>query len=477
MRAAARLIAVAIAVLPRAVAAQADAGAASASDEAARTEAQAAAALRAAQETEARLIELQRQLDALQRERASYDDVRRRLDAIEAQQAKQGTGRGFADWASVPGPQDAILFRQDGFAVRSPNGRFLFRPGVRLQTIYEGRIAGAGPMDTARQDASVFTLAHAELLFEGHAVSRAFEYRLELDFADTATGIVKDAFVQGVLGEYAAVRVGRVRVPYGYQTQLWNGYLELVDVAEATRAFTLDRDVGLMVVGRPFGRRLHYQVAALDGPRTCPPSADLPCDPVDLAYAARIVAAPFGPLPVYEGDEEDHKRPLLQVGVSGAYLLLPTDVRERTAMVAAPLDLDRNGRVDNVSVWQGAAELRAVYRGASLQAEWFGRREHPGANVPDRNTWGAYGQAGYFVVPRHLQVLARVGRTDQPLYGSPALQRALLGTQTTEVSGGISAYLHGHAAKVQVEYTHLSTPDALSAPTVDRIRAGVQLAF
>jgi hypothetical protein len=41
----------------------------------------------------------------------------------------------------------------------------------------------------------------------------------------------------------------------------------------------------------------------------------------------------------------------------------------------------------------------------------------------------------------------------------------------------VSAYLAGHDAKLQVDYTHLSTDDALSTPTVHRIRAAVQLAF
>jgi hypothetical protein len=112
-----------------------------------------------------------------------------------------------------------------------------------------------------------------------------------------------------------------------------------------------------------------------------------------------------------------------------------------------------------------------------LQAEWFGRREHPGAQLPDRDYWGAYGQAGYFVLPRRLQVVARVGRTDQPLYGITAADRLARGSETTEVGGGLSAYLRGHDAKLQVDYAYLATPDARSAPFVNRLRAAIQLAF
>ena len=47
----------------------------------------------------------------------------------------------------------------------------------------------------------------------------------------------------------------------------------------------------------------------------------------------------------------------------------------------------------------------------------------------------------------------------------------------------MNAYLRGHRMKLQVDYTHLHAEDratgleAGSAPTVNRVRAAVQLAF
>jgi len=447
-------------------------------EDAARDEAQGAAALRAAAQADVRLIEMQRQLDALERERASYDDIRARLDGLEARQRALAAAAS-RDWMSAGDGTGAVRFSQDGVVIRSPNDRFLLRPELRLQTIYEGDFAKAGTGDGARPDSSTFAFAHAELLLEGHAVSRRFEYRFELDFADTQAGIAKDAFVQWRFGDLLALRAGQFRVPYGLETQYWNASLELVDVAQATSAFTLARDVGVMALGRPLAGRLQYQLAATNGPRgLCPPNDDnLRCDAVDLAYAARLVAAPFGPLPLVEGDVDGQRHPLVAVGVSGAYELVPTDVRARTGVIDASLDVDGNGRVDNVSVWQGAAELRAMFRGASVQGEWLARREHAGGGEADRTFWGAYGQASYFVLPHHLQLVGRVGRSELPLYGATIVERALRGARTTEESVGLSTYLRGHDAKLQVDYTHLSTPGAMSAPVVDRVRAAVQLAF
>jgi hypothetical protein len=438
---------------------------------------QGAAALRATQELESHVIELQRQLDAMERERAAFDDVRQRLDALERRQAALAQAQ-RGDWTSVP-MADGVRVTPGGVVFRSPGNRFLLRPGLRLQSVYEADLATTGPADSARPNSSAFALTHAELLFEGHAFSPRLEYRFELDFAETLPQIAKDAFLQWRVGPSLAVRAGQFKVPYGLETQYWNALLEFVDVSQATAAFTLGRDVGLEVVGRPLAGRLQYQVAAFNGPRgPCPRNIDgLKCDQVDLAYAARVVAAPFGPLPAHEGDLEGEARPRLAVGVSGAYQLLPTDVRLRSDVPNAPLDVDQDGRVDNVGVLQGAVELRALWRGASLQAEWFGRREDPGAGAPNRSYFGVYGQAGYFVIAHHLQLVARVGRTDLPLYGFSAADRLLRGTETTEEVGGVNAYLRGHDVKLQVDYTHSSSSDALSAPTVHRIRAAVQMAY
>jgi phosphate-selective porin O/P len=446
-------------------------------DAAARDQAAGAAALHAAQELEARVIELRSELDAMARERASYEDLRRRVDDLETRQATLRQGAP-GEWTSVRG-DDGLRVSPDEIVIRSPGNRFLLRPGLRLQALYEADLATTGPSDLARPDSSAFALSHAELLFEGHAVSPRFEYRLELDFAETLPAIAKDAFVQWRFTRSLGLRVGQFKVPYGLETQYWNALLEFVDVAQATAAFSLDREVGVMLVGRPLAGRLQYQLAVTDGPRApCPALPSGPqCDQVDLAYAARIVAAPFGPLPPYEGDLEGQRRPLLSVGVSGAFLLVPTDVRARTGVTNALLDVDLDGRVDNVEVLQGGVELRAMFRGASLQAEWLGRHEQPGAGQADRSYWGAYGQAGYFVLAHHLEAVVRVGRTDLPLYGLSAVDRALRGSQTTEESAGFNAYLRGHNAKLQIDYTHSSTPDAQSAPTVHRIRAALQLAF
>ena len=160
-------------------------------DAAARAEAEAAASQRAVQDLEAQVIELRRTLEAVDRQRQAFDDVRRRLDELEGRLSESERRRdegapGDADEAHV------VRFRDDGFFVGSPDRRFLLRPRLRLQTVYEGVLVGRGAADPAPPNRSGFTLEHAEVILEGHVADPRFEYRLQIDVAEAPT--VNDAF-------------------------------------------------------------------------------------------------------------------------------------------------------------------------------------------------------------------------------------------------------------------------------------------
>jgi hypothetical protein len=436
-------------------------------------ETQAAAAQRAAQEAEAQVIELRRQLEALERQRAGYDDVRRRLDEIDARQ-RESDRRAAADGNA---PETSVVrFRDDGLEIRSPDNGFYLRPMVRVQAIYTGVIATQGAQDPAPPDVSGFSLGRAEMILEGHVGGPFFQYRLQLDAAQSPS--LKDAYVAWHPARRLSIEGGQFKVPYGLQRQYWKAELEFINISAPMAAFSLERDLGLMVIARLVPGRLTVQAGLLDGS-----GANLPNNNIDLAYALRVVATPFGPLPASEGDIEGHVRPLLSVGVAGYYNLAPTDVLARCDLpnacpgVSMPLaDSDGDGRIDNVAVWQGGFELRGLWRGAALQAELFGRLEDPGTAGPSRSYWGGYVQGSYFLLPHRLQVAARAGHTELPLYGATAEQRLLAGSSQNEQSAVVSSYLRGHRVKAQVQYSHL-TSDGQTAPSANRIQAAVQVGF
>jgi hypothetical protein len=440
-----------------------------------KSEAELEASRKAVQDLEAQVIELRRTIETFDRSRASVDDIRRRLDELDARLAENDR-RDDALATGAGGEAALFKFRDDGFAMRSPNGRFVLVPHLRLQAVYTGALASQGTQDGAPPDLSSFAVTHAELILDGHVVARQLSYRFQFDASESPA--LNDAYIQAAPMRAFAARAGQFKLPYGLQRRTWSGALEFVDVSAATAAFTPGRDMGLMVLGRPLAGRLAYELAATNG--TGP---GVPNNNIDLAYTARVAASPWGELPPGEGDLEWHARPLAMLGVAGYYNLVPTDVVVRTGNPTANTDVDNDGRMDNVGIWQGNVELRALWRGAALQAEWFGRYEIPGGITASRSYWGGYVQASYFVIRSRLQVAARIGHTDVPRYGSTPEERALFGTRNSEQSGAVNWYLSGHRVKAQVEYTHSSGEDAATglpagtAPDIHRVRAAFQLGF
>jgi len=426
------------------------------------------------QDLEAKLIQLQRELDGLQKQRAAWDDMRRTLDELGPRVDE--LARRVEQPPLSPRPSPLLPPRLPRHALVRTDGSTVFLPEVRLQAGYAGTLVDRGPGQKSAPDTSTFLVQHAELLFEGNVFRDRFEYRLLFDFVDPQ--VLKDAFVQWRHRNLIAVRVGQFKVPFGFQRYLRSTYYDFVDLSETMTAFSLERDVGLMILGRPMGGRLQYQLAVTNGA-----GAGRLNDNRDLAYTARVVAAPWGGLPDSEGDLVGQQRPLLSIGGAGYFNLAPTDVMARTGNPQANTDIDNNGRVDNVEIWQGAVELRVHFRGAALQAELFRRLEHPGAGVADRTFGGEYLQASYFVIPHFLAVDGRVERTDLPLYGATLAQRKASGDHVDGQTAGVSAFLHGHDLKFQADYTHLRTHNVVSpvgtfySPDSHRLRVSAQLMF
>ncbi len=237
------------------------------------------------QDLEARLIQLQRELDGLQKQRAAWEDMRRTLDELgpRVDELSRRVEQPPAQSRPSPlrNPSESSRFFRNG------DGSSWLRPEVRLQAGYAGTLVQEGPGQKSPPDTSTFLIQHAELQFEGNLLQRRFEYRLLFDFVDPQ--YLKDAFVQWRHGSWIAVRVGQYKLPFGFQRYLRSTYYDFVDLSETMTAFSLERDIGVMVLGRPLGGRLQYQLAVTNGA-----GAGKLNENRDLAYTARVVAAPWG---------------------------------------------------------------------------------------------------------------------------------------------------------------------------------------
>ncbi|HZS38080.1 MAG TPA: hypothetical protein VFF06_14685 [Polyangia bacterium] len=401
-------------------------------------------ALEALHDLDNRLGALEREVDRSAGARAADADVRRALDSLRADlddvslRLARAQARQNQHTATTP----FSFGYDDGLALHTAIVDVTLNAGV--QPRYTGTIRPP-PVENG----SSFELHHAQLALAA-SVLEVFGVQALFDFGAQFTDAGGLAMVRTLAAEvrplgWLTVRGGRLRVPFGRQRVLSELRLTLVDQAIATRALTFGEDQGALVELRFFGDKLIAQAAVTNG-ASGPSQARN--DNLDLAYTARVVAQPLGPLAPVEGDRARTPRPRFAVGASFQYDLSPTDL-------PPPLDdAAHRGRVDNVELISFGAEAAFKWRGFAFEGEYFLRRERPGFGRPERLFQGGYGQ-GSAMIWRGLELAARVSYAELPSLRRPPL--GVLGdapANALEAGGGVAWYQWGENLKAQLGYAY-----------------------
>jgi phosphate-selective porin OprO and OprP len=398
--------------------------------------------------------EARQELDNL---RAALGDLRERVARLEYE-ARLRRDEGFG--ADREGP---VLYSADGAFALGLGALLKFRAEAL------GREEG--------QNEFGFSLKNAKLILDGHAFSPNLRFAFQADFgrgeavlqdyvpADSGgvRAVLEDYFVEvSRWAPWAVFRFGQFKVPFGRQRLAPSSALQLTDLSVATQHFELGRDIGLELQGDLDEGRLAWWAAALNG---AGPNAAAN-DNQDLLWVLRVVLSPWGPVPLSEGDVAGQPTPKVSVGGSIAYTLRPTDIVARTGNPGADYDQDGDGHVDNVAQTSVALEATAHWRGASLELEYDHRKEDAGAvllfdggQAQAKSYDGMHVQAGYFVIPAHLEAAFRAAFADPSGYGLLAAERAQLPDRIRELAVVLSYLRYGHHLKLQGEYANLhATP-------------------
>ena len=109
-------------------------------------------------------------------------------------------------------------------------------------------------------------------------------------------------------------------------------------------------------------------------------------------------------------------------------------------------------------VWMYSVDAGMKYQGWSLNTEFFFQFIQdfdPDAAVDELNTYGAFTEAGYFIIPETLELIARISRiNDQG--GSPS---------SDEYAAGANLYLDGYDLRLTFDVSVLDgTPANNSGP-------------
>jgi phosphate-selective porin OprO/OprP len=385
-----------------------------------------------------------------------------------------------ADFKEVAAAKPVAYQPGKGFTFTSPDGKFQLSLGGRGQFQY--RYLDPDDGNAPAQEVSEWRVRRFKVYMGGYAYTKALTYRVQADLAKSGNvQMLDDAWINYRFIDEAQLQAGQFKMPFSRGELTSDGALQFVDRANAVDAFKPSYDIGAMVQGRAAGGKLAYNAGLFNGTGqggTRKTNSG--------AWAARVVFDPFGEMRYNEPDLENTPDPLLSLGAGyfantlerngNATFLDTTSSTPPYAGTAGWLGkaaanttiFDNTERVD---VGTYGVDAAFKWRGLSMQGEYFGGKADGKSTGNKVHSRGYYAQAGYFLLPKRLEVAARYSGVDPDRDKSRDLQ--------LEGTGAVSYYFQGHNFKMQGDYTNIHTQrGAGNNPTDDRqVRVQAQLTF
>ncbi len=318
-----------------------------------------------------------------------------------------------------------------GFYIRSADEQFLLKIGGWMHVRWTGlnrqtdnpRRAGRQKQD----DINGIDIEDLRVIFSGHIHTPKFRYTLVIT-GDTDQEHAWRTYRGWLTYEFDKafqVSAGLLKLPFGRQEPWGKAVLQFVDRSLANETFKLTRAAGAMLHGT-VAERLTYAVAVVNGLNNQDDRVTQEELDTNFAYVARLEAHILGKPIRTESDLAYSKDPQMEVGLSFAQNddngdrrtsgFYPIPDRVRRGRGIGP-----NGPVDltGTDLTQFGADAAFRCRGFSATAEYWlraidGESELSAwERLTGRDDWthaqGGYFQAGYFIIPRRVELAARLG--------------------------------------------------------------------
>jgi hypothetical protein len=269
------------------------------------------------------------------------------------------------------------------------------------------------------------------------------------------------------------IKVGQMITPFSRTFLTPVPKLMWATFSPANDYFRADRDVGALLYGYPDGKgRFEYYTGVFNGNRINQKSNDNLSPEVIVRLAGTVFGAPVGTKghQVYDevpGLQPDRSPPTLRLGVNAAFNLV-----DRTKQVFDPAtstfkDVPAGEeRADTVG-----GDVSFAAGGFVTQAEVYARR---GLRTDGTRyvAVGAYAHAAYFIVPKWVEMGARVSVLDTNVdVGSVDL---------TAYEGQVAVYFLGHHLKTSFRYSLYDSSGvgtSYAKGTTHALLCNLQLAF
>lgn len=356
--------------------------------------------------------------------------------------------------AQASKPEVKVSFDND-FHLATEDNKFtmnihgLFQPRfTEFVANSDAKALGASP--TADSDFDIYL---GRLAFSGSAFDPSIKYFVQFQGStstNTNNVFFLDWFAQKEFSPELSVQMGRSWTPYSYENFLNPGNFMFPDFSVAEYAFALSRSVNFEATGQ--AGKLGYALMITDSV----PGLDAGTQENfnnKLGFIGHVqydILAPYG---YEESAPEGASSPELSIWSSAAYN--PVNAASGLSNQTAG---DRTvGATTTVGFRDGWF---------SLQNTGFYRRTLSDTE-PDFNAWGYSEQAGYYLIPKRVEI---DGRISGVLWGAPDFLVVTPGSEVntwyagpnfpyhriTEHSVGFNYYLYGHNTKIQTAYSYLT---------------------
>lgn len=332
--------------------------------------------------------------------------------------------------AKAAGSEMAKTYYSSGTRFEFPDTGFTTKLNTLIQTRYEFT-----DNDKGTPDVSGFDVTKARIGVSGTALHNEFSYMLEGDFAGQSASLT-DAYIQWQACDNVWARMGQWKTPLSRQYNTHEAKLQFVDRSKASDAFSLGRNQGLSFGTSMMDGQLGFGAGIWNGVSTGE-GQNRPAVDNDHAFHVGVRYNPMGSMDVSEegdlGWTED-----AAVSVGAAYVNAP-NTTDSSGLVAVQSD------IQDLSV-----DANLKYQGFSLHGEFFWEEIDP--DGADKVTpLGFYVQAGYFVMPKKLEIAARYGLVDP--------DNSALYDKENQVTAGVNYYFWAHQLKASFNYDYVQQKD------------------
>jgi hypothetical protein len=421
-----------------------------------------------------RLNKMQQELDAHQQSENLQQQIsaeRQHLEAIEQRldQISSGSQAATPLESGVKSPvataTTGTLMPADiyhgGFFVETADKSYSLIVNGLLQIRYTGfkPANSVQALGESSQGTNNFDVFLGRLALSGSVFESSLKYFLQFQGStagNSNTVTMLDWFTSKTLSSHLTLQAGRSWTPYTYEFYLNPGNYLFPDLSTAEYAFVLPRAIGFQAYGRAGKVSYAFMIANSIPGLDAGGQENFDTKLAYIGHAQFDLLAPYG---YVETDPAGAAKPELTLWTSAAYN-----------------PVNSSSRFENVTAGDTTANATATvgfrYRYFTLQPTGYYRKTNPAAGGHSYNSWGYGEQAGLYLIPHKLEFGERISGVNwgAPDYNTGALvpTGSSLSVENVwfvgppfsyhrvqEESCGLNYYVHGHNAKIQMEYSYL----------------------